>query len=251
MKRDHLAPAAWQASIANAATVQEVFFFQPKCRKYTVTHVPGAPLYPPRAAGSLWPCPGLEHLSVDCCNATAAIHAVSPQLRRRTGLTALLLHALAADSDPPAWAAFFGALSPLHRLQRLRLRPYHAASQGLTARLTEALRSFRKLTELSLQGGGAADGGEMPVLRCDIFARGLRAVTALRTLGLHDVGLVVPGELWRALRGLTLLQELRVSFCQVRGYRRPLRGWPQVPPETAVSSATPDPGTAPVHLCAP
>ena len=206
----------------------------------------------PRAAGSLWPCPGLEHLSVDCCNATAAIHAVSPQLRRRTGLTALLLHALAADSDPPAWAAFFGALSPLHRLQRLRLRPYHAASQGLTARLTGALRGFRKLTELSLQGGGAADGGEMPVLRCDIFARGLRAVTALRTLGLHDVGLVVPGELWRALRGLTLLQELRVSFCQVcathSGDSRPSHLWPQVSPATAVSPATPDPGTAPVHL---
>lgn len=166
-------------------------------------------------AGCVWPCPALEQLTIDCCNATAAIHAVSSQLRRRTHLTSLLLNGLFAELDPPAWASFFGALAALPALRRVRLRPYHAASQGLTTRLTEALRSFRGLTELSLQGGSSQDGGEMPVLRCDIFAQGLRATTALRMLGLHDVGLVGPGELWRALRGLTLLQELRVSFCQV------------------------------------
>lgn len=167
-------------------------------------------------AGSIWPCPALEQLTVGCCDATAAIHAVSSQLRRRTRLTSLLLNGHFAELDPPAWASFFGALAALPALRRVRLRPYHAASQGLTSRLTEALRTFRGLTELSLQGGRWQDGGEMPVLRCDIFAQGLRAVTALRMLGLHDVGLVVPGELWRALRGLSLLQELRVSFCQVR-----------------------------------
>lgn len=167
-------------------------------------------------AGSLWPCPHLSELSIDCYNATSAIHAASSQLRRRTHLTSLVLNGLYTELDPHAWASFFGGLAPLHRLRRLHLRPYHAASQGLTTRLTEALRSFRKLTELSLHGGGPQDAGEVPVLRCDIFAKGLRAVTALRVLGLHDVGLVVPGELWGALRGLTLLEELRVSFCQVR-----------------------------------
>eukprot|EP00892_Ulva_mutabilis_P011473 jgi/Ulvmu1/8699/UM047_0039.1 len=166
-------------------------------------------------SGSLWPCPHLAELSIECDNATAAIHVAAAQLRRRTGLTALCLNGLWTEHDPHAWASFFGSLAPLHRLQRLRLGPYHAASQGLTARLTEAVGNFRQLRELSLHGGGPQDSGEAPVLRCDILATGLRAASTLRVLGLHDVALVVPRELWGALRSLTLLQELRVSFCQV------------------------------------
>lgn len=54
-----------------------------------------------------------------------------------------------------------------------------------------------------------------PELRCATLAPVLAMLTTLCKLAVHDICIVTPRELWRALGGLSALEDLRLTFCQV------------------------------------
>lgn len=54
-----------------------------------------------------------------------------------------------------------------------------------------------------------------PELRCATLSPVLGTITTLCKLAVHDICIVTPRELWRALGCLSGLQDLRLTFCQV------------------------------------
>lgn len=54
-----------------------------------------------------------------------------------------------------------------------------------------------------------------PELNCSRLGPVLSQMSTLRKLAVHDLIIVSPGELWRALGCIRGLQDLRLTFCQV------------------------------------
>lgn len=71
-----------------------------------------------------------------------------------------------------------------------------------------------------MQAGGDVYGSTEPLqptpeLPCATLGPVIASLTTLRKLAVHDIIIITPGELWRAVGCISGLQDLRLTFCQV------------------------------------